>query len=186
LVNAGNSDVSKIIIQLARLRGIKTIAVTRNDKEGKGLRLIGATNVLASEPGGLAQRILEITDQKGVACVLDAVGEDLLSELLTVIAPFGKVISYGLLGKGNVTYHNSTVIFKNLTITGFGIDAWLSKKGDDIHSIYSSLVAIIAKPEFQMPIAAAFPMADFCEAFEYQKNNTNTGKVLMIMNNDKK
>lgn len=186
LVNAGNSAVSKIIIQLARLRGIKTIAVTRNDKEGEGLSVIGATAVIASESGGLAQKILEITEQKGVACVLDSVGDDLLSEILTVMAPFGKVISYGLLGKGNVIYHNSTVIFKNLTIIGFGIDAWLSKKGDSIYNIYSSLVEIISKPKFQMPVAATFPMEDFFEAFEYQKNNTNTGKVLIIMNSDKK
>lgn len=186
LVNAGNSAISKIIIQLARLRGIKTIAVTRNGKEGEGLSLIGATKVFASESGGLAQKILEVTDQKGVACVLDAVGEDLLSELLTVMAPSGKVISYGLLGKGNVTYHNSTVIFKNLTIVGFGIDAWLSKKSDDIQNIYRSLVETIANPEFQMPVAAVFPMADFLKAFEYQKNNANKGKVLIIMNSDKK
>ncbi|MBS1771253.1 MAG: zinc-dependent alcohol dehydrogenase family protein [Bacteroidetes bacterium] len=183
LINAGNSAVSKIIMQLARLRGISTIVVTRDEKEAEGLDIIGATKILTSQSGDLAERILEITGHKGVACVLDAVGDQLLSELLTVMAPFGKVISYGLLGKGNVSYHNATVIFKNLTITGFGIDAWLSKKGDDVSNIYSSLVEAIAKPEFQMPVAAVFPMADFCKAFEYQKSNANTGKVLISINN---
>lgn len=182
LINAGNSAVSKIIIQLAKLRGIPTIVVTRNEKETEGLDLIGATKVLRAQSGNLTEKILEITGHKGVACVLDAVGDQLLSELLTVMAPFGKVISYGLLGKGNVSYHNATVIFKNLTITGFGIDAWLSRKGDDVRNIYSSLVEAIAKPEFQMPVAAVFPMADFCKAFEYQKSNANTGKVLISIN----
>lgn len=182
LINAGNSGVSKIITQLARLRGIKTIVVIRNENEAEGLDLIGATSVLTSQSGKLAEKILEVTEHKGVACVLDAVGEELLSEILTVIAPYGKVISYGLLGKGNVTYHNSTVIFKNLTITGFGIDAWLSKKGDDVQKVYSSLVRTLAKPEFQMPVAAVFQMSDFCKAFKYQKNNANKGKVLISIN----
>jgi len=184
LINAGNSGVSKIIIQLARLRRIRTIVVTRNEIEADGLDLIGATKVLTSQSGNLTEKILEITGHKGVACVLDAVGDELLSALLTVMAPFGRVISYGLLGKGNVSYHNATVIFKNLTITGFGIDAWLLKKGDDVRNIYSSLVEITANPEFQMPVAAAFPMEEFCEAFEYQRNNANTGKVLISMNSN--
>ena len=37
-----------------------------------------------------------------------------------------------------------------------------------------------------MPVAAVFPMADFLKAFEYQKNNANKGKVIIIMNSDKK
>lgn len=183
LINAGNSAVSKIITQLARLRGIKTIVVVRNEKEAEGIGFLGATEVLTSQAGNMAQRILEITDNRGLSGILDAVGDDLLSELLTVMAPFGKVISYGLLGKGNVTYHNSTVIFKNLTITGFGIDAWLSKKGEEVHSIHKSLIETIANPEFQMPVAAVFPMTNFHKAFEYLRNNANEGKVLISMNN---
>mgnify|MGYP002384333003 CR=1 FL=1 len=182
LVNAGNSAVSKIIIQLASLRKIKTIVITRNEKEAEGLTSVGATRVLTSQSGNVAEKVLEITERNGVACVLDAVGDDLLSELLTVMASFGKVISYGLLGKGNVTYHNSTVIFKNLTIAGFGIDAWLTKKGDDVQRIYDELITTIANPEFQMPVAAIFPLTDIYEAFKFLKNNANTGKVLISMN----
>ncbi len=183
LVNAGSSLVSKIILQLARLRGIKTIVVTRNEKEGEGLGLLGATKLLTSASGNLAEKIVNITDGKGVACVLDAVGDELLSELLTAMAPFGKVVSYGLLGKGNVSYHNATVVFKNLSITGFGIDAWLATRAKDIQDIYRSLVATLAAPDFQMPVSAVFPMSDFFEALEYQKNNANTGKILLSINN---
>lgn len=182
LINAGNSGVSRIIIQLAALRGIKTIVVTRNDKEAHGLDQLGATEVITSQQGGLTKKIMEITGNAGVACVLDAVGGELLSEVLTVMAPFGKVISYGLLDKANVSYHNSTVIFKNLTIVGFGIDAWLSDKGNKVHEIYRVLADTIANPEFKMPVAALFPMADFYDAFTYQESNFNKGKVLMTMN----
>jgi NADPH:quinone reductase len=98
------------------------------------------------------------------------------------MAPFGKVISYGLLDKDNVTYNNATVIFKNLTIIGFGIDAWLSKKENEVHEIYRSLADIIAKPEFKMPVAALFPIADFSGAFAYLESNVNNGKVLVTIN----
>jgi len=184
LINAGNSGVSRIIIQLAKLREIKTIVVTRNEKEAQGLNILGATEVLTSAQSGLAEKIIEITDNVGLACVLDAVGGDLLSELLHAMAPFGKIISYGLLDKANVSYHNSTVIFKNLTITGFGIDAWLTKKGEQVHGIYRELAAIVANPDFKMPVAAVFPMVDFRDAFTYMENNFNSGKVLITMSDE--
>jgi NADPH:quinone reductase-like Zn-dependent oxidoreductase len=74
----------------------------------------------------LAQKILEITKDKGVNCILDAVGGQLISELLKSIATNGQLITYGLLSAQNVEYHNATIIFKNIIIKGFGIDAWLA------------------------------------------------------------
>jgi NADPH:quinone reductase len=57
LINAGNSGMSRIILQLAALRGIHTIVVTRNDKETYGLDQLGATHVISLQQGGLAQKM---------------------------------------------------------------------------------------------------------------------------------
>jgi len=180
LLTAGNSAISKIIIQLAKLKNIRTIAVIRSNEEFDQLKALGATKVLNAQSETNIERILEITEKAGVNCVLDAVGGDLITALIKTIATNGQLISYGLLSNENVSFHNATIIFKNLSIKGFGIDNWLGNIGMEKRKVaYDFLIEILAKPEFKMPISAKFPFKHFNRAIEQYQSNNNQGKILL-------
>lgn len=178
LLTAGNSAVSKIIIQLARLQGIRTIALIRNDEETEILKQLGATEVLNTRSANLLQEILTITNSKGAAALLDAVGGPLLSALFNAMATNGQVISYGLMDPAPVTYHNSVLIFKNLTVKGFGIDAWLQRNPGQKQEAIDFLIKTIANDAFDMPVAASFALSNFKAAFEAHQLPSTKGKVL--------
>ncbi len=179
LLTAANSAISKIIIQLAKIKEINTIAVVRNDDETSVLQNIGATEVVTTQSDNIVREILDITSGRGVTCLLDAVGGPLLSALMEVMASNGQIISYGLMDAANVTYHNSAVIFKNLTIKGFGIDAWLEKNAEKKYGAFNFLINTIAADDFEMPIAAKFSFGDYQQAFDLYKSRTNHGKILL-------
>lgn len=180
LLTGGTSAVSKIIIQLAKLKNINTIILVRKDDEAVSLKQIGASKVISIQSEKIPERILEITKGRGVACVLDAVGGPLLSELINIMALNGQIISYGLMDAANVTYHNSAVIFKNLTIRGFGIDAWLENNKEKKKEAFDFLINTIVADEFKMPIAAKFSMIDYQSAFNLYQSGVNHGKILLV------
>ena len=180
LLTSGNSAVSKLIIQLAKMKNYKTIAVTRRSGDFAGLKALGATATILDDPANIENTISEITEGKGVKCILDAVGGDLISRLLKTISQYGKLVSYGLLSAENVTYHNSDIIFRNITIKGFGIDNWLSEISETRRKeVIGDLIQIMKNTDFKQPVAATFKFADFDKSFEKFKN-TRDGKIILI------
>lgn len=179
LLTGGTSAVSKIIIQLAKLKNINTIVMVRKDDEAKSLKQLGVAEVISIHSEKILEKILEITNGRGVTCLLDAVGGPLLSELINIMALKGQIISYGLMDAANVTYHNSAVIFKNLTIRGFGIDAWLENNTEKKKEAFDFLINTIVDEEFKMPVAAKFSLVDYQSAFNLYQSGVNHGKILL-------
>lgn len=180
LLTAGNSAISKIIIQLARRRNINIILVVRKTRNFDELKLLGASAVLNANSITLLADIQNLTNGKGINCILDAVGGQLITNLLKSITPFGQLISYGLLDKENVNYNNATLIFKNITIKGFGVDAWLqSIVKEEKEKMYNFLITELQKDDFQLPVSAHFKLTNFAEAIKEYDNELLNGKVLL-------
>ncbi len=180
LLTAGNSAVSKQIIQFAQLKNIKTITVTRSSDDFSELKTLGVTATLTDDLENIEEVVNEITNGKGVKCVLDAVGGELINRLIKSISQFGKLISYGLISKDAVSYHNSTIIFRNITIKGFGIDQWLSEISETKYKeTIDALISILKNPDFKLPVAAKFTLAEFAKAFgKFQQ--TRNGKIILM------
>ena len=179
LLTAGNSAIAKIIIQLAKARRIKTIVVVRNMHDRQELEALGATIIVADNAGTLQSDIKAITHTTGVKCILDAVGGQLITELIPTISAGGQLLSYGLMSKDNVSYHNAGIIFKNITIKGFGIDHWLnSMDADEQQLTYQSLIKTLTDPAFKLPVAARLPFKDFKKAFTLNALSKKSGKII--------
>lgn len=145
LLTAANSSVSKQIIQLAKAKNIKVIALVRKDEYKNELFNLGADNVLNSDIENIEDRVMDIT-KDGANAILDSVGGILGSIMIKVAAPIGKIIIYGRLSPDETSFAYGTVIYKNLKIEGFGIDHWLSNKSkDELNLIWQELTIAIKK-----------------------------------------
>jgi len=179
LLTAGNSAIAKIIIQLAKARGIHTIAVVRNMNDIEELEALGATKIVADNAGTVQNDINNIAGPTGVKCILDAVGGQLITELIPTISAGGQLLSYGLMSKDNVNYHNSIIIFKNITVKGFGIDDWLNRMdAEKLQLTYQSLIKTLADPAFKLPFAAKFSFEDFKQALALNASPKKSGKII--------
>ncbi len=179
LLTAGGSTVSRIVIQLARLKNIRAIAVVRNLQIAEELKTLGAETVLKQDDAELSARINEITGGKGVDAAADAVGGKTGTQILQGMAVNGRVIIYGLLSADPVQFYNPTVIYKNLVIKGFGIRGYLQGQShEQREEMIRTLTDIIAKPSFQLPVAQSFPLERFKEALEADGQGKRTGKII--------
>jgi NADPH:quinone reductase-like Zn-dependent oxidoreductase len=178
LLTAGNSVVSKLLIQIARLRNINVIATVRDTKSTATLTAYGAHVINVTE-ADLVESVQQITGGKGVNVALDAVGGKTGTDVLKCLQAWGKLIIYSRLSADPVQFYNNDVLYKNLTITGFGVRAYLeSKTAAQKLDIIQSLIKIIGAPEFKMEVAATYPLDDYQEAIKTAAEAKQEGKVL--------
>lgn len=179
LLTAGNSAVSKITIQLAKRQNIKVIGVVRNMKQAEDLKQLGADSVLNQYEDEFLDQIDEITSGEGVQAALDAVGGKTGTKVLQSMAPEGRIIIYGLLSEEPAQFYNSTVIYKNLFIKGFGIRGYLQSLGEEQKGkMISGLIEAMAEHDFQLPVEKAFPLDQFREALAANKQSNREGKII--------
>lgn len=178
ILSAGNSALSKLIIQFASQKNIKVISLIRDLRQKDELMKIGASEVLKADDEKLEEQIREITENAKISGFLDAVGGELTSKIIKAISPNSKIIHYGLYSDQKVSYHSSDIIFKNLSIKGFGIDGWLSTKSkDEIKNIWMDIIKIIQQDNFKMEVAGKYSLEEFKKAVLKAKNSKE-GKVL--------
>lgn len=179
VLTSGASAVSKLIIQLSKSKGIKVISIVRNQRDVLSLHEMGVEKVLTIDED-LGKLIPNSIGNDRLQAVIDAVGGEQTTALLKTISPNGRLLLYGLLSKDNVSFHNSDIIFKNITISGFGIDGWLMKQSiNKIAAINQELIAEIRKDHVVMPVDSTWEINKVKDAFNRMKQNNVDGKVLL-------
>ena len=181
LLSAGNSAVSKLLIQFAKSRQLKTIAIVREADQYNELIRLGASAVVRSNDDNLERQIIELVNNEKIAGFLDAVGGELASRIIEFISANSIVIHYGLFSDQPVMYQNAKVIFKNLVIKGFGIDSWIiTKTAGEIEIVWRRIIAELMNPNFIMEVAGKYSLEEFKEAISENKT-AKSGKVLFWM-----
>lgn len=151
LINAANSSLSGLIIQLAVLQGISVFALVRDLSHSDQILNWGAKQVFGQNDPSFWDNI----DQhlKGIRFngFIDMVGGELLSRVLPHMAQFANIVVCGNMSNGQkASISNDTIIYKNLTIKGFGIDRWLSCAGsNEVRTYYSNMVEELARGRLQ-------------------------------------
>lgn len=173
LLNAANSSVGKQVIQMAVIKGIQVIAVVRKNGQKEALQQLGAHHVINAEKQELVKEVLAIIPT-GVNAILDAVGGEQGSLLYKVLAPFACVIIYGRLSNHLSSYSNGDIIYKNATIKGFGIDAWLVQKNkQELDEAWTYILKKITEGKLIVSYDKQYALADFRKALtDYRTNAT--------------
>jgi len=166
LITAGNSGVSRIAIQLAKRKNIKVITSVRDIKQAESLYALGADAVLDSEAADFSEQVSTITSKKGVNIAFEAVGGKIGDKVVQSLAPFGRMMIYGLLTNEATSFFNSQLLYKYLTISGFGIRAFLANQGaQQRREMIDTLITEIRGSSLKLPIVNEFAFGEFKEAW---------------------
>src|SRR5215212_11458521 len=74
LQTAAGSTLGRVVLQIAKQRGFKTINVVRRREQGEELKALGADEVICTDEEKIAERVKEITGKEGLRKAIDAVG----------------------------------------------------------------------------------------------------------------
>lgn len=135
VINAATSGVGRALLQIARNRGIKTIAMCRPRDDGReteevfeSLRADGADVVIADVEGKMLRLDAKTRELASRARIgYNAVGGYSAQTMLRLLQPNAnsRVVTYGGMSKQPLTVPTGAFIFKDITLSGFWLSRWL-------------------------------------------------------------
>lgn len=173
-INAATSSVAKLVIGLARQRGVNCVGIVRASSTDAS-----SVPTLAIEPENLSERILAVTGGEPVAALLDSVGGTAITRVLAAIKPGGTIVSYGMLEAQAAQMSNADMIYRNLCWKGFGIARWLEHAGERRGQMVDELWNAIVTRAVSLPVKARYSLDRVVAAIEFLESNRNDGKVLL-------
>jgi NADPH2:quinone reductase len=179
VVHAAAGGVGSIAIQLAKLWGAKVIAVTSNDEKKKLAKELGADQVIDSDTDKLKAALLEANGGKPVDLVLEMVGGKTTDISLEVLAPFGRLIVYGMASRTPGTSINpASLMGGSKTITGFWLAHCFGSK-ELLNDVIDELFALVIQGNLKPVIGATFPLSEAINAHKAMLARSTVGKIVL-------
>ena len=179
VVHAGAGGVGSVAIQLAKMWGARVIAVTSSDEKSALAKSLGADVTVDAKSANLARAMLEANNGKPVDLVLEMVGGKTFDASLEVLAPFGRVIVYGMASGEMATPVNSiSLLGSNKTITGFWLGHCFGKK-ELLDDVIAQLFILIKNGKLKPIIGATFPLSKAGDAHRAIVGRGTTGKITL-------
>jgi len=128
ILTAGASQLSKLMIGIARDEGFRAIAVVRRDDQIPLLTGMGATHVVNAEAPGFPQRMAELCRAERPRILLDAVTGPQAAAIFNAMGRGARWIVYGRMDASATTIPEpGQLIFMGKRVEGFWLTDWLRK-----------------------------------------------------------
>lgn len=178
--NAANSGVGGYLVQLARLRGFKTVSVVRRKSAVEAVRNEGGDVVLVDGPD-LAKRVREATGGAAIRLGIDAVGGPATDRLAACLAEGGVVVNYGMMSGEPCQVSPSAIVFRDVSLRGFWLAKWFrSATPAQQMALFGELTELIANGKLRARIAATYDLTQIREAVAAAAGGERDGKVLIV------
>ncbi|QEY61962.1 zinc-dependent alcohol dehydrogenase family protein [Metapseudomonas lalkuanensis] len=178
--NAANSGVGSYLIQLAKIRGLKTINVVRRDSAVAAVQAEGGDVVLVDGPD-LAKRVREATGGTPVKLGIDAVGGASTDHLAASLAEGGVLVNYGRMSGEPCQVNPGSFVFRDVTLKGFWLARWFRQATPQQQmQLFGELIQLIASGKLKARIAATYDISRIKEAVAAAAGGERNGKIVLV------
>ena len=174
LITGASGGVGSALIQLAKRRGAKVIALASAAKH-ELIRALGADAVLDRAPDDLRAALRDATGHADVTVVCDVVGGDYWPQLIEVMARGGRYACSGAIAGPMVSLDLRTLYLRDLTFHGSTVLP---------PEIFTNLVGYIERGEIKPLLAKTYPLADLHAAQTAFIEKAHVGNIVVIPDAD--
>ena len=179
VIQAGAGGVGSLSIQLAKMWGAKVIAVTSSAVKNELAISLGADAVVDANSDDLAGAMIAANGGKRVDIVLEMVGGKTFDASLEVLAPFGRLITYGMASRTAPTpIHPGVLMGGTKTVAGFWLSHCFGKK-ELMGDVLTELFALISSGALKPVIGATYGLSEAKIAHQAMLARQTTGKVTL-------
>jgi len=179
LQTAAGSTLGRMIIQISKLKGFKTVNLVRRREQVDELLALGADAVICTKDNDVIDQVMKITT-KGVHGAIDAVGGTTGGLAASCLRKGGKLLVFGLLSGQLTPINTGEMIFKGSHIEGFWLSTWLTKNPPQkIQATFSEMIEILKNKTITPSIEAVYDIDDFKDALNHTFRQGRQGKILL-------
>jgi NADPH:quinone reductase-like Zn-dependent oxidoreductase len=194
LVHNGGGGVGIAAIQLARAAGL-TVITTASSWKHDELRRNGAETCIDYRTEDFVEAVRRATGGRGVDLILDPVGGPNIRKDLSVLAPLGRLVGFGLSdsvrnGRRSMVRMLKSVFLmprismvslfnRNHAVAGLNLGHLWSEM-DRLRGIGAEILKMYEAGSVAPVVAREFPLAAAGEAHTYIAARKNLGKVVLV------
>jgi len=180
--NVANSAVGRLVIGLARARGLRTMNVVRREALFAELKGLGA-DACAVDGDDLAEKVTAQTGGAPIRLGLDAVAGRATARLSACVGEGGVVCNYGSMSGEDPVMSRGALIGGGQTLVGFILGRGLATRSlPQIRAIYAELGEQIAKGILSAPVEKVYAIDEIKAALAHAQRGERGGKILITPN----
>lgn len=180
--NVANSAVGRLLIRLARARGLRTVNVVRRDSLFAELEALGADACAVDSPD-LAEAVKARTGGAPIRLGLDAVSGRATARLASSLAEGGVVCNYGSMSGEDPVMPRGALTSGGQSLVGFILGRALARRSlDQVRALYANLAQQILDGTLSAPVEQVYPIEEIKAALTHAQRGGRSGKILMAPN----
>ena len=158
-------------VQLARLAGAFTIALTTTAAKAARIRDAGADEVIVAERGGdFSSEVRRLTGGRGVDVVIDNVGSQIFEPVRRSVADDGRIVLVGQLTGEFMSFNPAQLFLRNVSIR--------SAKGVSRSQLADGL-DLVARGRIKAAVGGVFRLEDAAETHRLVEAGRSTGRLVL-------
>ena len=178
--NVANSGVGEYLIQLARIRGLKTVNIVRRESAIAAVKAMGGDVVLV-DGVGLAKQVAAATDGAKIRLGIDAVGGKSTDNIAGCLAEGAVLVNYGMMSGEPCTISPASFVFRDVTLRGFWLAMWFRKATPAQQmAVFGELAKLIATGKLKARVHATYDISQIKEAVAAAAAGERDGKILLV------
>lgn len=180
LVHAAAGGVGSTAVQIARALGAGKIFATVGSEEKRAIaRDAGADVVIDYRSEDFAKRIVDETSGRGVDVILDSVAGDVFTGDLAALAPFGRIVAYGMASGKPGTVRTNDLHPSNRAVIGYSSGSYRNLRPAALRPAAEAALRLVADGQVRVMVGARFALHDAAQAHELVESRNSHGKVIL-------
>ena len=158
--NVANSAVGRLLIRLAKARGLRTVNVVRRDSLFAELEALGGDACVVDGPD-LAAAVTAKTGGAPIRLGIDAVSGRATARISSCLAEGGVVCNYGSMSGEDPVMSRSALTSGGQTLVGFILGRALATRSlDQVRALYADLGRQLQDGYLSAPVEKIYPIED--------------------------
>jgi NADPH2:quinone reductase len=179
LVHAAAGGVGSLAVQLGKPMGAGRVIASASTPEKRELALeLGADAAIDVDPEGMKERIEEANGGAKVDAVFEMVGGETFDQSLAALAPFGRLVTYGIASRQPNTVQSGALMRKSRAVVGFWLMHCIGRP-EMLDEALADLFERVRRGELRAHVGATYPLTDAARAQVDIAERRTTGKVLL-------
>jgi NADPH:quinone reductase len=183
LIHAAAGGVPHMAVQLARAMGARQIIATASSAAKLAFsQTLGADTLINYTDADWTKQVEQATEGKGVDIILDVAGGQTLIESIPLLAPSGRLISYGVMS-GNLPALPPESLMDLMLgmkrLEGFSILTLMQQHSDLIVQGRQALYSYVEQGKVRPRITQTFALKETIAAHRQLESRSTVGKIVL-------
>jgi NADPH2:quinone reductase len=179
VVVSGAGGVGNLAVQLAKPFGAGRVIATASTEEKRAKAVeLGADAAVDPATDDLKAALIEANEGRPVDVVLEMSGGRVFDECAEALAPFGRIVAYGIASREQNTVETGRLMRKSRAVVGFWLMHCLGRR-DMMEEPLRDLFERAARGELVPQLGTTYALSDVRRAHEDLQGRRTTGKLLL-------